>query len=179
MSWLNLRTRILVFLVVAVIAAGVGTLYLHNQADYAHSNLEQQLASQKIKMPTSAAFKGLKPEDVAALKPYEGQDMTTGDQAKAYADHFIARHLEEMGFTYSEISQKYLENPTNAKIAGLRLTIFMGTMLRATLLNAWGWSQIADRTALFSWLTFALFVVLVLLLIVELFAPDREALAKI
>src|SRR4051794_1037168 len=148
MSWLNLRIRILVFLVVAALGAGVATLYLHNQADYAANNLKQQLLSQQIKMPTAAAMKGLKPEDVAALAPYAGQNMTTGAQAEAYAEHYIARHLEEMGFTYSEISEQYLKNPSNTKVSALRETIFKGTMLRSSLLNAWGWSQIADRTAL-------------------------------
>jgi hypothetical protein len=179
MSWFNLRVRILVFLVLAIIGAGIGTLYLHNQADYASNNLEQQLASQKIQMPTAAALKTLPAADAAALQQYEGQPMTTGDQAEAYANHYIAVHLAKMGYTYSQISEKFLENPTNASLGQIRLTIFMGTMLRASLLNAWGWSQIADRTALFSWLTFGLFVVLVLALIFELFAPDREALAKV
>jgi hypothetical protein len=35
---------------------------------------------------------------------YAGQTMTTGAQAKVYADNFIAFHLSKMGGTYSALS---------------------------------------------------------------------------
>ena len=40
------------------------------------------------------------------LEKYAGQQMTTGAQAEAYANHFIAVHLQEIGKgqTYSELS---------------------------------------------------------------------------
>jgi hypothetical protein len=36
-------------------------------------------------------------------RPYAGQQLTTGPQAKAYADHYIAVHMNEAsgGKTYS------------------------------------------------------------------------------
>ena len=45
--------------------------------------------------------------------------MTTGAQAEAYADHFIANHLGEIGggLTYSQLSAKAMAPPANAKLA--------------------------------------------------------------
>ena len=46
-------------------------------------------------MPTEqTGLADLPAEDKAALQPYAGQQMTTGKQAQAYADHYIAVHLD-------------------------------------------------------------------------------------
>lgn len=172
---LDLRLRLIVFLVIAAAAALIGTLYLHNQADYAYNNVGDQLRSQQISMPTRAAFKGLTQNDINALSPYSGQTMSTGSQAEAYADHFIARHLAEMSMTYSQASTKCRAVPPNKQACALESTIFQGTTLRGLLLEAWGFSQLADRAALFSWFAAAGFLLLLILLAFELFfAPDRN-----
>jgi hypothetical protein len=173
---IDLRFRLVVFLCIAAAAALLGTLYLHNQADYASSNVKSQLQAQQITMPDSTAFKGLTQDDTNALTPYAGQAMTTGSQAEAYADHFIARHLAEMGMTYSQASAKCRATPPNQQACTLVPTIFQGTTLRGLLLEAWGFSQLADRAALFSWFAFAGFVLLAVLLLFEIFlAPDRRS----
>jgi hypothetical protein len=171
----DLRFRLMVFLCIAILAAIGGTLYLHNQADYAYSNVKSQLEAQQIVMPGSAAFKGLTQDDINALQPYSGQTMTTGVQAEAYADHFIARHLAEMGMTYSQASTACRATPPNKQACTLEPTVFQGTTLRAMLLEAWGFSQLADRAALFSWFAGAGVVLLAALLLFELsLAPDRR-----
>jgi hypothetical protein len=40
------------------------------------------------------------------MRPYGGQQLTTGAQAEVYADHFIANHLKEIGGgkTYAQLS---------------------------------------------------------------------------
>src|SRR6478735_2565901 len=73
--------------------------------------VHDQLAAQKITMPTDkTGLADLPPDDRAALEPYAGEQMTTGKQAQAYADHYIAVHLGGVadGKTYSEVSNEYI-----------------------------------------------------------------------
>ena len=82
---------------------------------------------------------------------YAGQLMTTGAQAKTYADHFIAVHLQEMGKgqTYSQLSAASLKAPANTGLAQLVQTVFRGTTLRSMLLEAYGFWQMG-QIALFA-----------------------------
>src|SRR5262249_21280684 len=72
-----------------------------------------QLPAQKIVFPAKGnpELKALPPADAAAMGQYAGQTMTTGAQAKVYADNFIAVHLSKMGGTYAELSGKALAQP--------------------------------------------------------------------
>lgn len=65
-------------------------------------------------------------------------------EAKAYADKFIALHLEGVagGKTYSQVSAAALQDPGNQELAQQRQTLFMGETLRGLLLQAWGWGTI-------------------------------------
>jgi hypothetical protein len=109
--------------------------------------IHDQLAAQKIYFPAqgSTALKALPAKDAAAMQKYAGQQLTTGDQAEVYADHFIAVHLKEVagGQTYSQVSTAAQANPQNTKLAAQVQTLFRGETLRGLLLNAWGWSQVA------------------------------------
>jgi len=129
-------------LVLAVVLAVAGGLALwgHNFVD---SQVSSQLAAQKIVFPTRAnpEFKALPKADAAAMGQYAGQQMTTGAQARVYADNFIAFHLSKMGGTYAQLSARSMAQPSNAKLAGLADTVFKGTTLRGMLLNAYAFWQ--------------------------------------
>jgi hypothetical protein len=58
--------------------------------------------------------------------------MTNGAQAKTYADHFIAVHLNEIGNgqTYSQLSAQLQKDPTNQKLQTQVDTVFKGETLR-------------------------------------------------
>ena len=60
-----------------------------------------------------------------------------GTQAKAYANHFIAVHLEEVagGKTYAEVSTEALKDPTNQKLQTQKTVLFQGETLRGLLLG--------------------------------------------
>jgi hypothetical protein len=70
--------------------------------------------------------------------------MENGQQAKAYADHYILVHMNESsgGKTYSEISGQYMKlakdpgaDPAAVQELGdLRQSLFMGSTLRGLLL---------------------------------------------
>jgi hypothetical protein len=170
-------------LVLAVVLAVAGGLALwgHNFVD---SQVSSQLAAQKIVFPTRSnpEFKALPKADAAAMGAYAGQQMTTGAQAKVYADNFIAFHLSKMGGTYSQLSAASLAQPNNAKLAALVNVVFKGTTLRGMLLNAyafWQMGVIALWAAVVSFIGAGLLIILSVLGFVHArwAGPDTEILA--
>ncbi len=120
------------FILAAVLLVAGGLMsYASN---FVANNVSEQLTQQNITMPPAAAL--TTPEMKANLGQYSGQQMTTGAQAKAYADHFILVHMNESsgGKTYSEISTEagaLAKDPgaDPAKVAelnGLKQSLFMG-----------------------------------------------------
>jgi hypothetical protein len=83
---------------------------------------------------------------IPSVSQYAGEQLLTGAQAQAYADHFIAIHLSELpyGGVYAKLSAAARANPTNPKLAGLEQTSFQGTTLRGLLLEAYGFSKIGS-----------------------------------
>jgi len=116
---------------------------------WAHSfvqdEVHSQLSAQKIFFPPAGSDALKDPAIKPYLSQYAGQQMTDGAQAKAYADHFIAVHLQEMtgGQTYAQLSSKALANPTDTKLAGHVQTVFRGETLRGLLLNAYAFDTMA------------------------------------
>ncbi len=159
---------------VLVVALVVGGALLLWGANFANSNVHDQLAKQEIYFPTKAAFAAAKPgtEVTPGMKPYllqyAGQQVLTGAQAEAYANHFIAVHLSEMpyGGVYSKVSAASRANPTNTALAGEVQTVFQGTTLRGLLLEAYGFSQfalIAEWGAVACFIGAAVMLILVLI----------------
>ena len=150
----------------AVLAVGGGLmLWGHNFVD---NQVSSQLTAQKIVFPvkTNPEFKALPAADAAAMGQYAGQMLTTGAQAKVYADNFIAFHLSKMGGTYSQLSAQSLAQPNNTKLAAMATTVFKGTTLRGMLLNAyafWQMGVIALWGAIVSFIGAGLLLVLSLL----------------
>jgi hypothetical protein len=141
-----LRFRIITLQVLLFLVFGFCAGCLCWGSSFVTGMIHDQLAAQKISFPArdSAAIKALPAQDAAAMDRYAGQQLTTGDQAQVYADNFIAVHLTEVagGETYSQVSTAAQADPQNAKLAAQANTLFKGEMLRSTLLNAWGWSQV-------------------------------------
>jgi len=134
--------------VVALLVAGALLMWGYS---FANSNVHNQLAAQDITFPTTAQFAQAKagteitPQMLPYLLQYAGQPLTTGAQAEAYADHFIAYHLDAMPYhgVYAAVSTASRANPTNAKLAAEVQTVFTGTTLRGLLLEAYAFSVIA------------------------------------
>jgi|SRR5579884_1146579 len=137
-----------VIVVVLLVAGGLLT-WGHS---YVNSNVRSQLAQQQIYFPPKAAFAHPKPGSeitpsmIPSVSQYAGQQLLTGEQAKVWADDFMAVHLYNMPYhgVYSKISAAYLANPKNTKLADLRNTVFMGTTLRGMLLNAYAFAKIGE-----------------------------------
>jgi hypothetical protein len=137
-----------VVVVVLLVAGGLMT-WGHS---FVNSNVHNQLARQEIVFPPKAAFAHAKPGTeitpsmIPSVSQYAGQQLLTGPQAEAYADHFIAVHLSEMpyGGVYAKISAAALANPTNTTLKALEQTSFQGTTLRGLLLEAYAFSKIGQ-----------------------------------
>jgi len=106
-------------LVLAVVLAIGGGLLLWGHS-VVSTDVHNQLAAQKIVFPAAGSpeIKALPAADAAAMTAYAGQTMTTGAQAQAYADHFIAVHLTEIGGgkTYSQLSAAAMAQPKNTAL---------------------------------------------------------------
>ncbi|MCU1492141.1 MAG: hypothetical protein JWM85_3546 [Acidimicrobiaceae bacterium] len=157
----------MVFVAVLLVAGSLLTW----GTNYINSNVHNQLAAQQIFFPPAAAFAHAKvgteitPSMIPSVSQYAGQQLTTGAQAGAYANNFIAVHLSEMpyGGVYSKASAAALANPKSTVIAGDVATIFKGTTLRGLLLEAYGFGQmgqIAGDGALASFILAGLMVLL-------------------
>ena len=146
---------------VALLAAGA--LLLWGSA-YVHNTVQGQLAAQQITFPAAAAFAHPKaggeitPTMIPSVSQYAGQQLLTGQQAEAYADHFIAVHIQNMtgGKTYSQLSTQALAQPTNAKLQAEVATVFKGETLRSMLLNAYGWWKVSQIAFIISLAMFGL-----------------------
>jgi len=142
---------------VAVILLAVGGLTLWGSA-YVHNTVHSQLAAQQIFFPPKGS-PALAPKEIGPyLNQYAGQQLLTGQQAEAYADHFIAVHVAEAagGQTYSQLSTAAQAQPGNTKLAGQVATVFKGETLRSMLLNAYGWWKVSQITYIVSIVSFAL-----------------------
>jgi hypothetical protein len=136
-------------LVVVLVLIVAGALMLWGNS-YVNSNVHNQLAQQQIFFPPKAAFAHpvAGSEITAAMIPsvsqYAGEQLLTGPQSEAYADHFIAVHLSEMPYhgVYAAISTAARANPKSTQLAALEQTSFQGTTLRGLLLEAYGFSKI-------------------------------------
>jgi hypothetical protein len=159
----NSRLTAIAGFAVAVVLLAAGGLLLWGST-YVHNTVQGQLSAQQIYFPPKAAFAHPKagteitPSMVPSVSQYAGQQLLTGQQAEAYADHFIAVHIANMagGQTYAQLSAASLAQPDNAKLAGQVATVFKGETLRSMLLNAYGWWKVSQITYIAAIAAFAL-----------------------
>lgn len=123
---------------------------------FAANTVTTQLQAQNIFFP-AAGSPGFGAGEFPDLQQWAGQQVTTGEQARGYADKYIWVHMKAAAkavtgeeSTYSEVSGAYMAmskdpaaDPAEvAKYAGLRQTLFMGNTLRGLLLNAYAFWQL-------------------------------------
>jgi len=144
----GMRWRIFVLQIGLIGILGFVAGFAFWASNFATSQVQSQLAAQKISFPAAnnAAITSLPKADAAAMRVYAGEELTTGPQAETYADHFIKVHLNEIGKgqTYSQVSAASMADPTNTALANEVQTIFRGSTLRGLLLNSYGWWQIGQ-----------------------------------
>lgn len=131
-----------------LLVAGVLLTWAHS---FVNHEVTTQLTAQKIFFPEQGDPQLTSKEIGPFIGKYAGQQLTTGEQAKAFADHYIAVHLQESGGgkTYSQLSTESRANPDDAEKAAAVQTAFRGETLRGLLLNAYAFATMG-RIALFA-----------------------------
>jgi hypothetical protein len=132
-----------VVITVVLLAAGALLMVGYN---FANGNVKDQLSAQKIFFPEKGS-EGLKDPKIGPyLNKYAGQQLTTGAQAEAYANHYIAVHIKATsgGKTYAEMGALVRANPNDTKLAAARETVFKGEALRGMLLNAYAFWKVGQ-----------------------------------
>jgi hypothetical protein len=137
--------------VIALVLLAAGGL-LTWASSYIDTQVHDQLAMQDITMPAKDALETEAQHD--ALDQYAGQPMNTGDQAKAFADHYILVHMNAASGdrTYEEVSGEFIQMSSDPKadakeleeLGQLRQTLFMGNTLRGLLLNAYAFDTMGE-----------------------------------
>ncbi|MFI5960065.1 hypothetical protein [Cryptosporangium sp. NPDC051539] len=172
-----ITTSIGIGLTLVLLVAGGLALWGYN---FANDNVRDQLSAQQIYFPAKGSD-ALKPADIGPyLNKYAGQKLTRGDQAQAYADHFIAVHLREVadGKTYAQVSSAAQADPNNAQLQQQANTLFKGEALRSMLLEAyafWKIGQIALWAAIAGFVGAAVMAVLSALGAIHLRRTDPAA----
>lgn len=105
--------------------------------NFATDMVRDELSAQKIYFPEKGSS-ALSPEEYPDLQKYAGQQVDDYQKAKAYANGFIGKHLEDVadGKTYAEVSTLARENPEDQALQGQRQALFMGETLRGVLLSS-------------------------------------------
>jgi hypothetical protein len=164
-------------LAAVLIVAGVLGLWAHNFID---NQVKTQLTEQQIFFPAAGSAAISDPAIKPYLTKYAGQQMTNGAQAEAWADHYIAVHLQKIGGgkTYAQLSTQAQADPTNTKLAGTVETMFKGETLRGLLLNGyafWKMGQFALMAAVVSFIGAGFLLLLAALGFVHLRRTDPAA----
>ena len=141
-------------IVVVLVLVVAGSLLMVGYS-FANNYVHTQLAEQQITFPSAAAFVHPDGQEVTksmipSVSQYAGQQLLTGQQAEVYANDFINVHLQNIGGgkTYAQLSADAMALPKGsaayAAAEGKAQTVFQGTTLRGLLLEAYGFSLIAE-----------------------------------
>ena len=160
------------FGVIAALVFAVAGGLLTWGANFANDYVGDELSSQRVFFPDAASLRDEGRNDLVA---YADQQVTTGNEAQAYAS-YIGGHLQGIadGKTYAEIddrgaAQAVLDardsGASDATVAELQATadelkaqrdsLFRGETLRGLLLSSYAWSTIVRIAAIAAWVAFA------------------------
>jgi hypothetical protein len=153
---------------VLVLAGAAGFAFA--EGSFTTNMIKDQLTAQQIYFPSADQIKtggALDPAEFPQeIRDQAGNQLVDGNQARIYADDFLAKHLQGVagGATYATIGSKiaaanaalaaasktdpnYATLQANvATLNGQRDTLFKGETLRSMLLNAYGWWTIGVYT---------------------------------
>jgi hypothetical protein len=141
-----------VVVVLVLVIAGSLLMVGYN---FANNYVHTQLAQQQITFPSASAFAHPDGQEITksmipSVSQYAGQRLLSGQQAQVYANDFIAVHLNNIGGgkTYAQLSADAMALPKGSAAyqaaEAKAQTVFQGTTLRGLLLEAYGFSLIAD-----------------------------------
>ncbi len=194
----SIRWRIITLQAVMVVVLAGASGFAIGMGNFTTSQIHDELVAQSIFFPTSDQIKtggALDPAEFPQeIRDQAGNQVTDGNQARIYANDFLALHLQKVagGLTYATIGPKITaanaalaaaskDDPNYATLQanvatlnGERTTLFQGETLRSMLLNAYGWWTVGMYT---TYAGFALVIVALAVLgalVFELFVAGRK-----
>jgi len=179
-----IRWRIITLQAVMVVVLAAAATFAFGIGNFTTNQIKDELTAQQIFFPGADQIKAggaLDPKEFPQeIRDQAGNQVTDGNQARIYANDFLAKHLAgiEGGATYATIGSKI--SAANAALAstpktdpsyaalqarvatlnGERDTLFKGETLRSMLLNAYGWWTVGTYT------TYAAYVLMLAALVV-------------
>jgi hypothetical protein len=165
-----IRWRIISIQAMLVVILAAASGFLFYEGSFVTTMVKDELTAQQVFFPGVDQIKAggaLDPAEFPQeIRDQAGNQVTDGNQAKIYANDFLGKHLEAVagGSTYASIGTKitaanaalaaasktdpnYATLQANvATLNGQKTTLFTGEMLRATLLNSWGWWTLGAYT---------------------------------
>jgi hypothetical protein len=166
----SIRWRIVSLQAMMVIILAAASGFLFYEGSFVTGMVKDQLTAQQVFFPTADQIKAggaLDPAEFPQeIRDQAGNQVIDGNQARIYAQDFLGKHLQTVagGSTYASIGTKITAanaalaaaSKTDANYAtlqanvatlnGQKTTLFTGEMLRATLLNSWGWWMLGTYT---------------------------------
>jgi hypothetical protein len=179
--------------VAALVFAAAGGLLMWG-SNFAEDYVHDELSSQNVTFPEADELRDEGRDDLVG---FAGEQVTTGDQAEAYAS-YIGGHLEGIadGLTYSQIDDRgAAQAVTDAREAGAdpaeiaelqatadqlkgqRDSLFRGETLRGLLLTSFAWATVGEIAGIAAWVAFAGAFVMAALVIAGLLHLRRHATA--
>jgi hypothetical protein len=179
----------------AVFAFGLGT--------FTTGQIRDELSAQQIYFPAADQIKTGGALDPAKfpqeIRDQAGNQVTDGNQARIYANDFLAVHLQGVagGLTYAsvgtKVSQLSAQLATTSKddpkyadlqkqiatLNGQRDTLFKGETLRSMLLNAYGWWTIGIYTTYAAFGLMLAAIVVLGAMVFEFVAARRRVTVKV
>jgi hypothetical protein len=165
-----IRWRIISIQAMLVVILAAASGFLFYEGNFVTNMVKDQLTAQQVFFPTADQIKtggALDPAEFPQeIRDQAGNQVVDGNQARIYAQDFLGKHLQTVagGSTYASIGTKitaanaalaaasktdpnYATLQANvATLNGQKTTLFTGEMLRATLLNSWGWWTLGAYT---------------------------------
>jgi hypothetical protein len=166
-----------------VVLAGAA-IFAFGMGSFTTSQIREELTAQQVSFPAADQIKAGGALDPAKfsqeIRDQAGNQVTDGNQARIYANDFLAVHLQATagGLTYATVGTKisalkaqlattpntdpaYADLQTQiTTLTAARETLFKGESLRSMLLNAYGWWTIGTYT------TYAAFALMLAALVV-------------
>jgi hypothetical protein len=193
-----IRWRIITLQAVMVVVLVGASGFALAMGSFTTSQIHDELAAQSIFFPAADQIKtggALDPAEFPQeIRDQAGNQVTDGNQARIYANDFLALHLQKVagGLTYATIGPKI--SAANAALAsasktdpnyatlqanvatlnGQRDTLFKGETLRSMLLNAYGWWTVGVYTTYAGFALVIMAFVVLGALVFELFVAGRK-----
>ena len=198
-----MRWRIITLQAVMVVVLAGAAVFAYSLGTFTTGQIRDELTAQQIYFPGADQIKGggaLDPAEFSQeIRDQAGNQVTDGNQARIYANDFIAKHLQGVANGNTYASQGTVIAKLNAQLAATpkdssayadlqkqiatanaqRDTLFKGETLRSSLLNAYGWWTIGTYTTYAAYGLLLVTLVVLGALVFEVVTGRKPELVKV